>query len=120
MTSGKGIKISTDISRDEFWLIFCTEYQTITKMDLTFGIHDDEFLIQSIDFDTKTLKIRDEPTGQFEPIFYAQNTLYLKRVHEGNLELKQQIPYRLYWCNKSIDRVYSRPLQEILKLFCRG
>ena len=63
ITSGKGLKITTDISRDEFWLLFCTEYQTITKMDLNFGNHDDEFLIQSIDLDTKTLKIRDEASG---------------------------------------------------------
>ena len=65
LTSGKGLKITKDISRDEFWLLFCTEYQTITKMDLTFGHHDDEFSIESLDFDTKTLKIRDESSGQF-------------------------------------------------------
>ena len=80
MTSGKGLKITTDISRDEFWLLFCTEYQTITKMDITFGNHDDEYSIQSIDFDTKALKIRDETTGHFEPIYYSNNTIYLVRV----------------------------------------
>lgn len=63
ITAGKALKITTDISRDEFWLLFCTEYQTITKMDLTFGYHDDEFLLERVDLDTKTLKIRDETTG---------------------------------------------------------
>lgn len=59
ITSGKAIKINSDISRDEFWLLFCTEYQTITKLDLNFGQHDDEFLLQSLDLESKTLKIRD-------------------------------------------------------------
>ena len=49
-------------------------------MDLVFGNHDDEYSIQSIDFDTKALKIRDESTGHFEPIYYSQNTIYLIRV----------------------------------------
>jgi hypothetical protein len=48
ITSGKALKITTDISRDEFWLLFCSEYQTISKMDLVFGHHDDEFLLERI------------------------------------------------------------------------
>lgn len=64
ITAGKGLKITTDISRDEFWLLFCTEYQTITKMNLTFGTHDEEYFIEGVELDTKTLRIRDEQTGE--------------------------------------------------------
>jgi hypothetical protein len=117
ITAGKGLKISHDISRDDFWLLFCTEYQTITKMNLTFGHHDDEFLIEKMNFDTKVLKIRDESTGLFDPIHYSENTIYLLKALESCLEAKQQIPYRIYWCSKSMNKVYSRPLHELLKLF---
>ncbi len=32
LTAGKAIKITKDIINDECWLLFCTEYQTITRM----------------------------------------------------------------------------------------
>jgi hypothetical protein len=58
------MKVSTDMISDECWMLFCTEYQTVTKMYIKFGHQNDElFLIQSLEVNTKKLNIRDERSG---------------------------------------------------------
>lgn len=83
ITSGKAIKVSTDMISDECWLLFCSEYQTVSKLYMHFGQQNDQqFLLQELSISTKKISIRDERTGSIEPINYAENTIYLMKTPE--------------------------------------
>ena len=111
ITSGKALKVSSDIINDQCWLLFCTDYQTVSKVYLEFGQHHDElYQLQTVQMQTRTLGIRDEKQGRILPIHYSSNSLYLLHVPEAHPEAKQQIPYRIYWCGRDMEAIRSRPL----------
>ena len=52
-------------------------------------------------------------------MFYAENTIYLVKNNKSFLpkEIIGEIPYKIAWCDKKMQNIRSRPLDEILRLF---
>lgn len=109
LTAGCALKVSSDIVSDQCWLLFCTEYQTLSRVVLRW----EQEQLASIALRTCTLAIRDDKQTTPQPLLFTANTLYLARTPFDN----DSIPYRVYWCDRSLSRVRSRPLRELLGLF---
>lgn len=87
-------------------------------MYMKFGQNGPEqFEIQDFQISTRRINVKDERTGQAEPIFYSCNTVYLMKAPDEEHQPDKQIPYRIYWCDKGLERIRSRPLRDYLTIF---
>jgi uncharacterized protein YcfL len=66
---------------------------------------------------SRRMNIKNDKTGEPDPLFYCHHTLYLLRVPDDERHADKQIPYRIYWTDKKMLKVRSRPLREFLTVF---
>jgi hypothetical protein len=99
-------------------MLFCTENQSMVKLAIKFGQNNaEQFEIQDLEISSRRMNIKNEKTGEPDPMFYCHHTLYLLRVPDDERHADKQIPYRIYWTDKKMLKVRSRPLREFLAIF---